>query len=164
MRNQIWTNLCNTQFKSYLFDIRIDNLQRTDRTINLIIAITSSGSIASWAYWQTHIEIWGAIIALSQVITAIRPLFPYTRYVKELSAKKMKLDLLSLDFQKLLRDFDNNKISRDIISTKYDDLTKELTTTLNFSDETIISFNKKSINKANEKMKLFFKTNYSISI
>ena len=61
------------------------NSEWWDKTINIFLAITSSTSIAAWAIWQEHQIIWAVIIALSQVITAIKPFLPFKQRLKPIS-------------------------------------------------------------------------------
>ncbi|OES30877.1 hypothetical protein [Alteromonas macleodii] len=55
-----------------------------DQSLDVFLAITSSSSIAAWAIWQEYPFVWGAIIAISQVITAIKPLLLYKKRLKAL--------------------------------------------------------------------------------
>ena len=53
------------------------------RTPPLIInAVASSGSIAVWAIWDQFPFIWASIIAISQVIFAVKPFLPYSQRLK----------------------------------------------------------------------------------
>jgi hypothetical protein len=50
--------------------------------INVFLAITSSGAIAAWVVWKQFPYIWAGIIAVSQVITAIKPYLPYEKRIE----------------------------------------------------------------------------------
>jgi hypothetical protein len=52
------------------------------RLINVLLAITSSGAIAAWAVWKEFPVVWAAVIAISQVITAVKPLLPYEKRIE----------------------------------------------------------------------------------
>ncbi len=39
-------------------------------------------SIAAWEIWQEYQMVWAVIIALSQVITAIKPFLPFRQRLK----------------------------------------------------------------------------------
>ena len=77
MREQVWGLLCNTKFKGFVLSILVIRFQKWDRNINIFLAVASSGSIAAWVVWNRFPFVWGAIIASSQVITVIKPYFPY---------------------------------------------------------------------------------------
>ena len=101
MRDKIWATLNDIKYKGYLLGFVINKFQKWDRNVNIFLAIASSTSIAAWAVWKINPMIWGAIIALSQVLTVIKPYFPYFKYVKELNVKSVKVDLLNIEFEKM---------------------------------------------------------------
>jgi uncharacterized membrane protein len=71
-----------------------------DKSINISLAITSSTSIAAWAVWQEYQIIWAIIIALSQVITAIKPFLPFRQRLKPISDLNDLMQEISLECEK----------------------------------------------------------------
>ena len=71
-----------------------------DKAINIFLAITSSTSIAAWALWQKYQLAWAIIIALSQIITAIKPFLPYKQRLKAICELNDKVQEISLEFEK----------------------------------------------------------------
>ncbi|EPS3380458.1 hypothetical protein ACVDQD_002181 [Vibrio cholerae] len=69
---------------------------RIEQTLNIILAITSSTSIAAWAIWKDYAFVWGVIIALSQIITAVKPILPYKKRLDALNALGDSIAKLSL--------------------------------------------------------------------
>jgi hypothetical protein len=164
MREQIWAFLNDTKFKGYCLTFLVNKFQKWDRNINIFLAIASSTSIAAWAIWKVNPLIWAAIIAASQVLTVIKPYFPYFKYVKELNAKSFRVDLLNIEFERLWYKLQNKKITEDEAVEIYFDLRKHTTEIFNFGDDTIFDVKKDIEQKANERMKVFLKNNYGISI
>lgn len=164
MKDQIWATLCDTKFKGYCLTSLVDKFQRWDRNINIFLAVASSGSIAAWAIWQVYPMVWGLVIAVSQVLTVLKPYFPYFKYVKELNSKSFSIDQLNIDTERLWYKIQHNKISDDDAVENYFDIRKRATEILNFGDDTIFNVNDKIEKKANERMKVFLKNNYNISI
>jgi hypothetical protein len=62
-------------------------------------AIASCGSIAAWAVWKQHVIIWAAIIALAQVIDALKEVFPITKNHRAASEYVNQLESLFIDAQ-----------------------------------------------------------------
>lgn len=62
-------------------------------------AIASSGSIAAWALWRELAFMWAVIIAASQVIDALKDVFPFTKKHKSASEHTVTLDSLFIDAQ-----------------------------------------------------------------
>jgi len=65
----------------------------------MFLAITSSGSIAGWVIWRDLSFIWGAAIALSQVINAIKIYLPYSKRLKSLQGITNDLESLFLSME-----------------------------------------------------------------
>ena len=74
------------QIKAWTFylDIYAEDSYKWDRRINIYGAIASSSSIAAWTIWRSWSFIWAAIIAISQVLTAIKQYLPFGRRLKYL--------------------------------------------------------------------------------
>jgi hypothetical protein len=64
---------------------------KTDRTLRIIIAALSSGSIASWAIWDNLAWLWSIIIATTQMLSIVNDYLPYKKRIKELFELKTKL-------------------------------------------------------------------------
>jgi len=164
IRNQIWALLNNTKFHGYCLSILVDKFQSWERTTNVFLAVASSGSIAAWAIWKIEPMIWATIIAISQFIMAIKPYFPYFKYIKEFNSKNIRIDYLNIEIEKLWYNFQNGKITEEDAGILYFDIKKQLVEILNFGDDTVFRVTNGVERKANEKMKVFFKNDYDINI
>jgi hypothetical protein len=60
-------------------------------------AIASCGGIAAWAVWKDYAFIWGAIIALAQLMDALKDVFPFARLQKACSEHAITLSYLFVD-------------------------------------------------------------------
>lgn len=164
MREQVWGLLCNTKFKGFVLSILVIRFQKWDRNINIFLAVASSGSIAAWVVWNRFPFVWGAIIASSQVITVIKPYFPYFKLVNELNIKCNKVDLIDIDLERLWFKIQTNRISEDEYAEQYYEYRKQIVDIFNFADDSIFDVGTEMENRANLKMQTFLKTNYSINI
>lgn len=164
MRNQIWASLCNYKFKGYCIALLVQKLQKRDRSVNIFLALASSGSIAAWTIWNQYPIVWSAIICSSQVFTAIKPYVPYYKYVKELNAKCLRLDVINIEFEKLWYKIQYKKLDDDQAAELYFDYKKLATEILTFNDDTIFTVTKKIETLANYKMKIFLKSTYDTDI
>lgn len=68
-----------------------------ERWFKIFIAITSSASIGAWVIWKELAWLWGAIIAGSQVFSAIHPHLPYAERLKTFSLVLRDLEMLFID-------------------------------------------------------------------
>lgn len=164
MREKVWFILCNTKFKSYYLGLLVNKFQKWDRSINIFLALTSSGSIATWAIWSEYPFVWAGIIAITQVLSVIKPYFPYFKYVKEMNTKVFQLEVLNIEIERVWYKLEKNKISEEEIEDKYFEYRKQIGEILNFQDDTVFGLDKKCVKKANEKMYVFLKSNYGVII
>jgi hypothetical protein len=65
----------------------------------VVRAIASSASIGAWAVWRQYAFVWGLIIAVSQVLDALRDVFPFAKEHKAASELSIVLDSLFIDAQ-----------------------------------------------------------------
>lgn len=79
MQERYWKFM--VQIKSSLFYLNVyaENSYKAERRLNIILALTSSTSIAGWAIWSKYAFVWACIIALAQVLTAIKIYLPFAK-------------------------------------------------------------------------------------
>ena len=82
MQEKYWKYM--VQIKAWIFylDLYAEDSYTWDKRINVLGAIASSTSIAAWAIWQQLSFVWSVIIAISQVLTAIKGFLPYSKRLK----------------------------------------------------------------------------------
>ncbi len=82
MQEKYWKYM--VQIKAWIFylDLYVEDSYKWDKKINICGAIVSSTSIAAWAIWQELSFVWSVIIAISQVLTAIKGFLPYSKRLK----------------------------------------------------------------------------------
>ena len=76
-----------------------DYLGRWVTGIGVVKAVASSGSIAAWAIWREYAFVWGFVIACSQVVDALRDVFPVTKRHKAANELAGVLERLFIDAQ-----------------------------------------------------------------
>lgn len=84
MQEKYWRYM--VQIKAWIFylDLYAEDSYKWDKRINVFGAIASSTSIAAWTIWSQLSYVWSVIIAVSQVLTAIKGFMPYSRRLKVL--------------------------------------------------------------------------------
>ena len=82
MQEKYWRYM--VQIKAWIFylDLYEEDSYKWEKGINVFSAVASSTSIAAWAIWQHLSFVWSFIIAVSQVLTAIKGFMPYSRRLK----------------------------------------------------------------------------------
>lgn len=161
--NKTWNLIENTKYKQLWISEKIKQFQKRERTINIILALTSSSSISGWIIWKEYAMIWATIIALSQLVQVSKPLFPFTKYIKELQNKYIILEKLNLELEKLWYNQQFDKLSEEEIETQYFDLKERITDILQFSSDLIMNESAKLEKKAEKGLKTYIKLTYQNS-
>ena len=99
MQEKYWYYMVQVKASLFYLDIYAEESYKWDRRINAFCAIASSSSIAAWTIWEECSFIWGFIIAISQVLTAIKEYFPFAKRLKLLKPFIDDLKLLYLKME-----------------------------------------------------------------
>ena len=83
-QDRYWKEFFELKVHVNYLEIYIERTERSDKIINMFLAVTSSSSICGWAIWSQYGFIWGIIIALSQLLNAIKIFLPYRTRLKAL--------------------------------------------------------------------------------
>lgn len=82
MQERYWKKLTDKRYQLIYINEYYDRCVRLQRAINIFLALTTSGAIAAWAIWKEFPIVWAVIIAVSQVVTAIKPYLPYEKRIE----------------------------------------------------------------------------------
>jgi len=133
-----------------------------DKTVNIFLAIASSGSIASWAIWSKFAMLWGFIIALSQLINALKPLFPFSKHVHTLNTRCYKQEVLFLELEELWFLVKDKRISEEDAQSRLSFLKKRISENEFFDDDDGFEFSQEILDKAGRMTADTLKTKYNI--
>ncbi|NOQ76226.1 MAG: hypothetical protein GQ475_00260 [Methylococcaceae bacterium] len=97
---RFWNQLKELKVHYYYVQNYAASQNRYDQVINILLAITSSTSIAVWALRPEYDFICACILAASQVIVAVKPLFPYKKRMEALNTLGESLSQLSLSAER----------------------------------------------------------------
>ena len=153
--NQLKLDAC------YVRDYR-DSIGKAETKVAAVRAITSSASIAAWAVWRKYAIMWAAFIAASQVVDALRDVFPFRKRRQALSGWSNALNRLFVDAQ---RDWENISAGK-VSNAKISRLTHQLRHKMQRYEETYIpdGLPRKQdlFEAAQTEMGTFFRTRYSL--
>lgn len=136
------------RFHADCMALLVKEFRTRDKWMNGILAITSSSSIAGWAIWDEYGKVWGFLIALSQVITAIKPLFPFNKHVHTLNTHCYKQEALFLELEELWFKVKDKRIDEDEARQQLTYLKKRIAENEFFDDDDSFEFSKKVIAEA----------------
>lgn len=155
-----WKMLVQLKAATFYLNIYADRSYKWERRINIITAIASSASIGGWVIWQQISFVWSFVIALSQVVNAIMPFFPFKKrleIVKNMAKEIQDLFIIAdYDWFKVANgDFTENEINDLILNLrkKYNDIQDKY-----MSDGCLLE-NEKIKNLADKKTDMYFEYN-----
>jgi hypothetical protein len=115
-QDRYWKEFYDLKVHVTYLEIYMESTERSDRIINIFLAITSSSSICGWAIWSQISFIWGLIIALSQLINAIKFFLPYRTRLKALGNTLKEIEELLVKCELKWFDVAEGKLSDEEIN------------------------------------------------
>lgn len=100
MQQKYWNYMVQVKAWIFYLDIYAEHSYKWNNRINMYGAIASSSSIAAWAIWREWSYLWAFVIAIAQVLTAIKEFLPFSKRLKLLQPfiDDMKLLYLKMEF------------------------------------------------------------------
>jgi len=117
-RTLYWAKMLDLKVAAGYVELYRDSLRKWVAGISTVRAIASCSSIAAWAIWSHYAFLWGAIIACSQVLDALRDVFPIAKRHKAASMYAIALDRLFIDAQLEWEDILAGKYTNEQISKR----------------------------------------------
>jgi hypothetical protein len=161
MQEKYWNYMVQVKSSVYYLDIYAEQSYKWDRRINVYSAIASSSSIAAWAIWKDWSYVWAIIIAISQVMTAIKVYFPFSARLKLLRPflEEMKVLYIRMeyDWYKVAEgELTENEINSLLFSYKkeYFDIEGK------YLKEEVLLENSKYMSEADHKTNQYFQNNF----
>lgn len=155
--------LKDCRFHADCMALKVKQLRRNNKIINSILAISSSASIASWAIWNDLAMLWGCIIAVSQVITALKPVFHFGKHVHTLNTRCYKQEALFLELDNLWYELKDGSIEKDAAKTRLNHLKQRINENEFFDDEDGFEFSKELQEEAAKMTADTLQTKYNIT-
>ncbi|MCF8230087.1 MAG: hypothetical protein K9G58_14805 [Bacteroidales bacterium] len=160
IEDKIWYNLVNTKFKCYYIGYLIRKYQRQSISINSFLSVISLSSVSAWVIWEIIPWLWALLIALSNVLIAIKPFLTLDKKIKELNEKLSVLELIQAEYEKIFFEHFMKYIDDKVASKKYFDNYDKQIKTLRTSDELLIGRDRKLIRKADKDTDRYIENNY----
>lgn len=151
------------QIKAWIFylDLYGENSYKWEKRINVFSAIVSSTSIAAWAIWQQLSFAWSFIIAISQVLSAIKGFLPYSRRLKSIVPFMEDLKFLYNKMEYIWFKVASGEMTEEEINEILYEFKNEYTNIENkhLKDETLLE-NEKFKKKSDMKTDAYFENNF----
>lgn len=164
LEEKVKIEFCNCRYKADCMALLVKKYRKYDERLNIFVALTSSGSIASWAIWQEYAFIWGAVIAISQLVNALRPIYPFSKHVHNLNTRCYKLEALFLELEDLWYKVTERRIEDSDADVQLYHLKKSVAENAFFDDDDNFEFPQKIIEEARGMTSDTMCNNYNIQL
>ena len=133
--------------------------EKWDNRIQIFLAITSSSSIGGWVIWNEYGIIWGCVIAVSQVINAIKGFLPFQKRAKQIGSLNTEVEKLALDAESQWYSVFEGKLTDEDIFNFVTKLKQQKleASHKHFKDQALPT-KSKHITEAEERTRAYFKT------
>lgn len=167
MRDKFWALYTELKHKQLYYSFYQQSSKFLNGIISGICLVASCGSIAAWEFWDKHPAIWAAIIAIAQLIQAIKPLLPFSQQIVALKFLNPELSKLMIEIDRSWDDVNrmvtNAADEYEYISNlvmKFDSSFDSLTS--QFIGDTYFPKRKRCEKKAEAECRTFFKHRYNV--
>jgi hypothetical protein len=110
-QEKYWQELVQTKGQILYLQKYHERYERVNRWLEMVLAVVSTGSLATWVLVQQYPFVWGTIIVLSQVVTAIKPFLPYQKNMKHIFGLISELQDISLFIERHWYDVREGKLT-----------------------------------------------------
>lgn len=162
IKEQLKKEIFDCRYHADMMSLKVKQLRTYDTALNVFLAITSSGSIASWTIWDDYAIYWGGLIALSQLITALKPIFPFHKHVHSINHRCYKQELLFLELIEMWQNLNDKSENESTIKTRLSYLAKQINENEFFDDDDGFEFSDAIQKKAQEMTVDILETKYNI--
>ena len=83
--NSLYDNYRTALMNRMYYGSRLASSRKTNRAIEIAVAVGSSGAIASWALWQSTdlgITAWAVLTGVSTVLAVVKPIVNYAKEIE----------------------------------------------------------------------------------
>ncbi len=120
---QYWNQFSRLKRDALYVSFYHAKIEKIELRLNIFAAAASAGAVTGWAAKHELAAICGAVILMSQLLTAIRPHLPYRAQIKALGTLGPDLEALALvaetDWLKVARgSLDDDEIHRRTVTLK----------------------------------------------
>jgi len=161
MQSQYWVELQSMKAHVYYIELYQLRSESIERSINIILAIASSSSIAGWVIWQQYAFAWACFIMLSQVVSAVYRYLPFKARIKPLSTAGIELSVITNEAERDWYEVSAGKLTESEINEKRFNFRKKSSAVMKSAfGGMVIPEDKKLMRCAEEKMFTYFKSHY----
>lgn len=140
-----------------------EDLEKHNRNMNMFLAFVSNSSIGAWIIWQELDWLWAAMVAISQVINAVRPYLATENRLKALRSIYPEMESIFLKYENQWYAVSEGRIAEDRIFALVGEMDKEKNQLFNTHLEGLaLPTRESALDYAKDAARSFFRSRYGI--
>lgn len=163
MRDKIWSNFIRTKYQALYLSHFNSYIRTFDRAVNIVLAITSSGSIGGWLIWKEYPYVWASILGVSQLINLVKPHLPYLKDKEQLAETYIFYETLHLDYERLWMEVEDTENESSLTDKYFQLKDKELQVLDKLKNIKVNNYNKIET-LARQEWAEYLRSNYNVII
>ena len=100
-RTALWEAMLDADMNVCFWTLMSQRYTRIDRLGKIVIALTSSGTVAAWGFWEQHSAIWKCLSALACITSILHPILWPAEQQKRISRLVGTWKQIALKYQLL---------------------------------------------------------------
>ncbi|MGO5023454.1 hypothetical protein ACTQ4E_10215 [Lawsonibacter sp. LCP25S3_G6] len=125
LQERYWRQITQFKFELCYLANHFAEYVKINREIKIGVAVASSSAIAAWAIWTELSFVWGLIIVVGQVVSAINEVLPYQQRIKDIAEMQSRLNAIYIPAEQKWFDVSNGYLSEPEINDLYYQQLKE---------------------------------------
>jgi len=160
-QEKYWREMDQLKVHVLYLESYLEKTTNIDRAINMFLALASNGSIAGWVIWQPLSFVWGAIIALSQTVNAVKTYLPFAKRLKSIQSASNELERVFISMEdNWFKVSEGEFTAKQVHSLQMNYKEKIRQISQKHFGSTTLPENKKLLSKAQETAKVYFDNFY----
>jgi hypothetical protein len=160
-QERYWNKLCEVRTHTFYYQEYLNDSRKKSGWLKAFLAVVSSGSIAGWAVWQEYQFVWGGIIALSQVVNAVKRFLPFEKRISVLGIVYSRLTALAVSVENDWYDVSEGRWSSKEINRKITEIKQDENAIYDELNTVYVPDKKGFLNIAEEKADQYLKYHFN---
>jgi hypothetical protein len=122
-RKALWDSLLDADMNARYWSYLSRRYYNYDKYSKIFLALMSSGTVASWGFWNEIQWLWKGLSSISALLAIAIPIVNWPKIISNMGALKQYWTEIEMDYEMYWLDLENGKAQSEV--AKYYKLTKE---------------------------------------
>lgn len=114
MRLAIWKSMLDADMNARYWKYLVNRYSKRDKWIKIFLAIMTSGTVASWGWWEAMPWLWKSLSSISALVAISMPILNYQKIIEQMSSLAGKWGELRIEHEDLWFQVNESKTSQSL--------------------------------------------------